>query len=187
MSGIFRHNRYPTKTAHSPFFRWTYWRQYTASEAAYSRIAEDGTAMDRLVIENVYKKRKQVGLWWWATLPTKVHTKSTVRHHYARTLRNAFIAALNERGFQKDGTRDEGFTCSPLRLEDLQGSLQMLGNARVMDVKLADLRRECLNVVDQIIKFQSKGAGRSNQHSDLSRRTGRDTRGPQKRRVSAVG
>lgn len=156
MAGIFRHNRSPTKAAHSSFFRWAYWRQYTVSDASYSRIAEDGPALDRVVIENVYKKRAQVGLWWWATVPTKVQQKATIRHHYARTLRSAFVAAMKERGLQRDGTMREGGSQKSLAA-GIQGSLQLLGNPKLMEVTSAELRRECLSVVDQIIRFQGRG------------------------------
>ena len=89
MSAVFRLDRTPTRTGSLSGFRWTYYRAYTASEAAF-RIHADGGELDRLRVYQAYKKRKEEGLWWFAGTFSTVSQRGFIRHHYAKVLRQEF-------------------------------------------------------------------------------------------------
>lgn len=160
MAGVFRATRTPTKGASTPLLRWTYWREYTASEPAYRTYAEGGE-IDSLKVQLVYKKRKQEGLWWWANCSAGISSKASIRHHYTRLLRRAFEDALRESGYAKDGPRlvkEDG-------KEGLTGSLQILGMAKVADERWVNVKEECSRVVDEVVKLHRRplrtpGSGR---------------------------
>jgi hypothetical protein len=123
------------------------------SEPAYRSYAE-GSEIDALKVQLVYKKKKQEGLWWWANCVAGISTKATIRHWHTRRLRKGLEDALKERGYASDGLRlekDDG-------KEALTGSLQLLGTVKVADPKWATVREECAKVLDQVIYLHSKPA-----------------------------
>lgn len=150
MAGVFRAARTPTKSSSTPLLRWTYWRDYTASQPAYN-VYTEGSEIDALKVGLVYKKKKQEGLWWWANCAAALSTKSTIRHHYTRLLRRGFEDALKKKGYTTDGQRaikDDG--------KALEGSLQLLGMAKLGDKSWNAVEEECAKVLDQVIKANSQ-------------------------------
>jgi len=163
MAGVFRATRTPTKSSSTPLLRWTYWRDYTASGPAFLTYTEGGE-IDALKVKLVYNKKKQEGLWWWANVSSQLNNKAAIRHHFARVLRRGFDNALKARGYAHDGMR--------LIAADgkaLEGSLQILGVAKIGDERWEDVKDECESILDQVITLQS----RSKISKDVKQRSGR--------------
>ena len=183
MAGVFRAARTPTKSTSNRLLRWIYWRDYTCSEPAYRTFSE-GSEIDRLKVELVYKKKEREGLWWWANCASGISSKATIRHHYTRVLRRAWEQALKERGYARDGSRRiEGDG-----KEGLTGSLQLLGVAKVADAPWDNVREQCLKVLDQVVKLQTtplRARGRQKQRQlDHHRKAPEPREKPLFRRVS---
>ncbi|KIW09385.1 uncharacterized protein PV09_00279 [Verruconis gallopava] len=149
MSGVFRTARKPTKISKNSIFRWTYWREYTASEPCFKATLQ-GNGVQALKVRFIYEKREQKGLWWWATCATGLSSKRFIRHHFAKRLRKGFEVALEKKGYAKNGTRSiqDG-------KPELTGSLQMIGTAKITDPRWSNVQQECDNVLDMIIKLQN--------------------------------
>ena len=124
------------------------------------------------------KTADRSGLWWTAAGTFAVGKKRVVRSWAARRLRNAFVEALANRGFDRDGKwivesakedgkRDgkanrtaQGSVMQDIKLVDkrrnLTGTLRIQANPVILTVKFDAVKQEAGRLVDELAKIARK-------------------------------
>ena len=67
-------------------------------------VIDEGNPI-RFPLQARYDQRPRVGLWWTTTVFIGTFPKSAVRTHVKRRLSNAFLDALRDEGYDKDGLK----------------------------------------------------------------------------------
>ncbi|OCL02636.1 hypothetical protein AOQ84DRAFT_254763, partial [Glonium stellatum] len=116
-----------------------------------------------------FKTADRSGLWWTAAGTLAVSKKKVVRSWVARRLRNAFVEALESRGFDRDGKRmvnsvkedgkRGGEAHNPVmqavrRVDEpknLTGTLRIQSNPIILTAKFDAVKQEAGQLVDELV------------------------------------
>lgn len=116
------------------------------------RIIEEVYHPLHLQTKRKYEARERTGLWWHALVGTSVSPRRVVRNWCARRMRNAFKEALGARGMDEYGRvkiDGRGISSPPL----VRGYMRMQASPKTLTANNAMLRKECLAVLDEVIRL----------------------------------
>ena len=102
-----------------------------------------------------YKNRRRDTLWWTAQVGMGTSHKSCVRNYCSRRLKEAFIKALEIRGFHRDG-RILASEKYPNGQDGILGSARFSCIKPMITIDSAALDEECLAVLDHIILLNAR-------------------------------
>ncbi|KAF9698361.1 hypothetical protein EKO04_003838 [Ascochyta lentis] len=151
------------------------------------------------------QQHKKEGLWWHATNGVDISKSGCVRTWARRRLRQAFVAALKQKGYDETGKlvdatalQDQRDVMNVVRLGrnvDLTGSLRMHGVGPLIPAKFETVKEEMRGIVDALIQSSVDTAlglaGEGEKTSGLGQRSARagapeQSRRPHERRPLAV-
>ena len=121
--------------------RINYSSRYNPSVSALEFLADKQHSLHLPTLAN-YNARPTVGLWWLVTSNTMLGKKAVVRHWCSRRMREAFVEALKQRGFDKTGTRLMG--------HNLTGTLHMLTLPVILKANFDVLKKEAGMVIEYL-------------------------------------
>jgi hypothetical protein len=145
MSDLFRAGR-PDFRYFTRSIQIRFWYKYRAS-----LHAQASGPVHRVYLERKWNEREKNGLWSQVVCPLPICSKSTVRRHHGRRLRDAFKKALDGRGLDEHGKAIDGQGAS------LDGTLHLLAQSSIVQATPPELRKECAHIVSKLIELNQQG------------------------------
>ena len=144
----------PLRRLRHPSFIWHYTSNYEPPLHVQTYITDPYHVLHHKY-KRKYERRSRDTLWWTAYTAVATSPKSVVRNYCSRKMRDAFINALQVRGYDRDGRIPAS--------EDLPNDrIGILGSARfsclkpMITIDPAALNAECLAIVDNIISLNKR-------------------------------
>lgn len=145
MSDPFRQGRPDLRSA-TRAIQYFFWHNYKAS-----LHAQTSGPIHRVYLEKTWNEREKSGLWCMVACPQSICSKSTVRRHHMRRLRDAFKKALNAQGWDEYGKSIDRQASS------LHGTLHLMAQRQIIQTNSPDLQKECASVVSKILELNRQG------------------------------